>query len=398
MIKRKAVKLLVNVDEKQSHGTVLSRLLKGATKLECSVAFAKSSGLGAILPGLERGLATQMIARIVVGLDFYLTDPELLRTLLKLAEQFKERFQLYVSVSDYTFHPKIYAISGTNGNTVLIGSANLTDGGMFSNHEASAQIDDPDCKLMNAVTEHLDQLVEDGEVVELTHSRLNEYERLRDIYRMQQKLALRRFDRMATSPRAIMETLQDFLVEMKRDVTSRGFEAQKTTRNRNLRLAAVEMTALAETQAINSVSFVGHYERIIQYFNSGGLHRGKNIIAKKSDIFQRALQEILRSNAKTPEEAYQILRDRFLEIPRAGVNVLTEILHAIDHSKFAVMNQNAVSGLRLANFSNYPEKPSKTTVNADMYAAFCRDAAKVRDELGLADFTELDALFDYAYW
>lgn len=398
MIKRKAAKLLINVDEKKSHGAVLARLIKGASYLECAVAFAKISGLDYILPGLKRGLAAGMEARVVVGLDFYLTDPQLLRQLLKLAEKNKDKFRFYVSASEYTFHPKIYAIKGKGGSTVLIGSANLTGGGMLINHEASAQIHDPENKLSQSVTKYLDQLEADEEIVPLTPARLNEYERLHNINKMQQNLAQRRFDRMAQSPKAILETLHDFLVEMKRDTSPRGFDAQKVDREKNLREAATEMAALSAVEDINSESFLAGYERLIQYFHSGGMHRGKNIIAKKPREFQRALQEILASNAETPEEAYQILFDWFREIPRAGVNVLTEILHAIDHNKFAVMNQNAVSGLRMANFSNYPEKPSKTTVNAAMYAEFCRDAAKVRHELGLADFTELDALFDYAYW
>lgn len=315
---------------------------------------------------------------------------------MKLAEQFK-KLQFYVSDSEYTFHPKIYAVSGKSGNTVLIGSANLTDGGMLSNHEASAQIDDPDRKLMNAVTKHVDQLVADKEVIKLTRSMLGDYERLHNINKMQQNLAKRRFNRLAKAPRAVLETLQDFLVEMKRDSSPLGFDSQKIARNNNLRGAAVEMAKLAEAKAITSETFLKHYEDIIKYFHSGGMPRGKGIIAEKAGEFQFALREILQAKAETPEEAYQILLDRFQEIPRAGVNVLTEILHAIDHNKFAVMNQNAVSGLRLANFTGYPKKPLKKTVSAEKYAAFFRDAAKVRDELGLADFTEMDALFDYAY-
>lgn len=398
MIKRKAVKLLVNVDEKLNHGAILARLMRGASQFECAVAFAKISGFDYIMPGLERGLDAGLKARVVVGLDYYLTDPQLLRQLLKLAEKFNDRFRFYVSASEYTFHPKIYAISGKSGCTVIIGSANLTNGGICDNHEASAQIDDPDQKLFRAVAKHLDQLIEDKAVVELTHAKLDDYERLHNINRMQQNLAQRRFNRMSGSEKAILETLHDFLVEMKRDNSPRGFDAQKVDREKNLREAATEMAALAAVEDINSESFLAGYERLIRCFHSGGMHRGKNIIAKKPREFQRALQEILASNAETPKEAYQILFDWFREVPRAGVNVLTEILHAIDHNKFAVMNQNAVSGLRMANFSNYPEKPSKTTVNAAMYAEFCRDAAKVRHELGLADFTELDALFDYAYW
>jgi len=398
MIKRKAVKLLINYDDDKNHGVVLSKLIDGAEKLDFLVAFAKSSGLGTILLSLQRGLASGLKARVAVGLDFYLTEPQLLRKLLKIAGQFEDNFRLYVSNSDYTFHPKIYAISGESGSTVLIGSANLTGGGMLYNHEASAQIDDPTNKLSRAVAKQMDELVEDEEIVQLTRARLGEYERVYNIHRMQQKLAKRRFDRLKEAPRAILETLQDFLAEMKRDKSHLGFDVQKIQRNENRKAAAVELDALAAVDDIKPAPFLEHYERLIKHFHSSGLNRGKTTIKKKPRRFQRSVREILASNAESPEQAYQILLNRFQEIPRAGINVLTEILHAINHDKFVVMNQNAVSGLRLAGFTAYPKNPLKTNVTAAMYAAFCRDAAKVRDELGLADFTELDALFDYAYW
>ena len=79
------------------------------------------------------------------------------------------------------------------------------------------------------------------------------------------------------------------------------------------------------------------------------------------------------------------------------VNVITEILHTFDNKKFAVMNQNSVFGMSLANY-NFPEKPSKTSVNAEMYEDFCTKAEAICKYLGLDNFTELDALFNYAYW
>jgi len=266
------------------------------------------------------------------------------------------------------------------------------------NYEASAQVDDPENKLFQAVVKHLDDLVDSDEIVELTRAKLNDYERLHNICKMQQKLAKLRFDRMAQSPNAILETLQDFLAEMKRDFSESGFQIQVAKRSKYQNIAAREISALANVEDINSVSFLEHYERLIQCFHSGGLHRGKNIIAKNPLEFQSALKDLLKSKPESAQDAYKVLQGHFREIPRAGINVLTEILHAIDRQKFVVMNQNAVSGLRLANYTKYPEKPSKTSVNAAMYADFCRDAAEVRDQLGLSDFTELDALFNYAYW
>lgn len=62
------------------------------------------------------------------------------------------------------------------------------------------------------------------------------------------------------------------------------------------------------------------------------------------------------------------------------------------------MNQNAVYGMSLANIHNFPQHPSKDNVDAECYSRFCQNSKEVMNELKLADFTELDALFNYAYW
>jgi hypothetical protein len=62
------------------------------------------------------------------------------------------------------------------------------------------------------------------------------------------------------------------------------------------------------------------------------------------------------------------------------------------------MNQNSVSGLELAGYKGFPKNPSKFKVDANVYVDFCSKADSVRDRLGLRDFTELDALFNYVYW
>lgn len=62
------------------------------------------------------------------------------------------------------------------------------------------------------------------------------------------------------------------------------------------------------------------------------------------------------------------------------------------------MNQNAVSRLALAGIRDYPLHPTKQNVSAESYARYCEHADTVRRSLGLDDFTELDALFNYAYW
>ena len=48
--------------------------------------------------------------------------------------------------------------------------------------------------------------------------------------------------------------------------------------------------------------------------------------------------------------------------------------------------------------SGFPKKPNRLNVTADSYSQFSTKADEVRVQLGLADLTELDALFNYAYW
>lgn len=392
----KPVKLLVN-DETHNHEAELGKLLPGSKRMECMVAFAKFSGFKILQKNLEKALAAGLEARFAVGLSLFLTEPNLLRDLLKLES--KNKFSVYISDTSETFHPKIYALSNGNKHcTVLIGSANLTGGGLMGNYEASALIDDPEGKLMKSVSNHIDELIADEALVRATSEEIDKYERAYIIHRECQRIAKHRAERAVKQVGVYIETLQEKLREMKRDSTEDGFDYHQTARRRHRKEAAKKIRELAAARKLNERTFLAHYEQLIGTFHSGGLHRGKNIVSRYYREFQNALADLLRAGRLSPGEAYQLLLNHFQHISRVGVNVITEILHAIDCKRFAVMNQNAVSGLGLANIHEFPSKPNKGNVNAERYAHFCQLAEIVRKELGLADFSELDALFNYAYW
>ncbi|RTL18383.1 MAG: NgoFVII family restriction endonuclease, partial [Burkholderiales bacterium] len=125
-----AVQLLVN--EERGHGDKLVKLLKQAERLECLVAFAKASALNGLLKSLRKALERGLEARFAIGLDFYLTEPVVLRKLLELTKE--HALKLYLSDSSETFHPKIYAFQHSKGCSVIVGSANFTQGGLYANY------------------------------------------------------------------------------------------------------------------------------------------------------------------------------------------------------------------------------------------------------------------------
>lgn len=399
MNKQQDIQLLLNNDENH-HEQIIAKMILKAKHLECVVAFAKMSGLKSILDNLNKSLSNGLTARFVIGLDFYQSEPELLKHLLRLSK--KHKLELYLSNDSNTFHPKIYAVALESGSQVIIGSANLTSGGLKSNHEASTLINDAGRSLMQSVQTYIDGLINNKTVVLATPAKIEKYERNYNINKAQQNLARRRTREAIkkSGPQSAMylKILRDFLQDMKEDTSEEGFQSATDSRKINVKAAAKKLNELSTIKNLDAASFLAHYEELIGFFHSGGLHRSKREIAKHAKRFQVALTEITQSNKLTAPEAYELLHRHFINIKGAGVNVITEILHALNHKMYPVMNKNAVNGLRLANIDGFPTMPTKVSIKAERYASFCEQADKLRKELGLANFTELDALFNYAYW
>ena len=61
------------------------------------------------------------------------------------------------------------------------------------------------------------------------------------------------------------------------------------------------------------------------------------------------------------------------------------------------MNQNSIAGIAMTGLTQFRARPSKASGTLQLYQEFCDGAESVRAGLGLNDFAELDALFNYAY-
>lgn len=96
------------------------------------VAFAKNSGVLRLKPALEQFKARGSEINIFVGIDLDGTSYEALISLSKLADN------LYVvhTESDQTFHSKVYNFKKIDRSIVVVGSNNLTAGGLWTNLES----------------------------------------------------------------------------------------------------------------------------------------------------------------------------------------------------------------------------------------------------------------------
>jgi HKD family nuclease len=312
MHERDGVELIFN-SEKHSHREDFTKLLKGAMQLDCMVAFARTSGLDLVIEQLKSSLKNGLKARFAISLDFYLTDPELLRKLFKLGRRYP--LSLYLSRSKWNFHPKIYALSYSERGAVLIGSANLTSGGLERNYEASALIDDPRRALTAEISEYFNMRIEEKELVEATSKCIEEYGRSHRLYHALDKIKDARFNRTRRLAGTNMETLKYFLREMKSDHSENGFQKQSIVRHKCYVDAFKKIKWIASTKRTHGTLFLEHYEQLLGMFHSGGLHRGKNVIAKNADRFRTALAAVVKLDQPTASDAYQLLLDHFKTIP-----------------------------------------------------------------------------------
>lgn len=391
------LKLLLNGYD-SGHGDEIIGLLANAEHLECMVAFAKSSASETFMKPLKQAIARGMTARVAVGLSLFVTDPAMLYELLKVEKNSQNKLELYLSSTEDTFHPKVYAVRESAGHRVIVGSANLTAGGFSNNYEASVVVNDQDGALLASVQKHFGELIEEGALTRASKTQIDEYAKLHAVHEAWRKMANRRAEKISRGDLHSLDVLADRLADMKADTSPYGFTAQKNHRAENRLVARRRMKEIAGLGKVARDTFLDAYEGLIECFHSGGLHRGKRIVSQKSSRFITALAEILELNRATPAQAFELLHSHFEAIERAGINVLTEILHALDNKRYAVMNQNAVSGLIVGGYDQYPLRPLKTNVTPELYEQFCRDAREVQNQLELENLSEVDALFNYVYW
>jgi hypothetical protein len=126
------------------------------TLFRAAIAFVKRSGTQHIRHNLQE-FANRAAVRMTVGIDLFGTSREALEDLLHSVPN----GQIYVfhNSGPTTFHPKVYLFRNEHTADIIVGSGNLTSGGLFVNYEASLAVS---LDLHNANDNQLLASVESG--------------------------------------------------------------------------------------------------------------------------------------------------------------------------------------------------------------------------------------------
>jgi HKD family nuclease len=166
------------VDNVRRHvGEVLSELIEGGTDVRLAVAFVSMSGLKIIEDAVVSTLRAGAEIEFLVGMDTKATEAAALRHLLQIS-QAEPRVSLYCLGSlegSSIYHPKVYLSRAEDAAQCLVGSSNLTRGGLATNIEVNIALsgtltDEPIADLYTAYSAlkfHPKRVVPDEELVAL---------------------------------------------------------------------------------------------------------------------------------------------------------------------------------------------------------------------------------------
>lgn len=126
-------------------GNLINFEFQRAKEVHIAVAFMKVTGLKIIEDSMKRCLQNEGKIEIITGLDFQTTDPKAIQYILNLKiDNPNLEFYCYGdkmdNKTDVVFHPKIYLFSNQKEKTSIVGSTNLTGGGLTTNFEVNTII------------------------------------------------------------------------------------------------------------------------------------------------------------------------------------------------------------------------------------------------------------------
>lgn len=98
--------------------------------MRIAIAFGHCSGWREVKDALLNSSARKI--RILLGQNFYQTEPELLKQLEQLPQP---KWETRLATNDQTFHPKVWIVRSRMRSFCVVGSGNLSEGGLCRNVE-----------------------------------------------------------------------------------------------------------------------------------------------------------------------------------------------------------------------------------------------------------------------
>lgn len=380
------MKILNNLNDEQGHVNELCDCLGTSKKAYISVAFLKNSGLRLIMDQLKNFLSNDGELLIIAGQNFGLTEPEALLSLLDLLKNYPaSKLYLYKAESaDNIFHPKMYLFEADEGCKIILGSANMTKGGISSNMEISISIKcKRDSDIWKQAISTFDTYILNS--IPATRRAIEQYK----IYYDKQLVYSKKINSIPQKYDVVdCAALEKYLTEKLQKKLKRNLVKRKKT----YRYAVEILDEIADKSSLTEEDFIFLLDEVLQRWYSRGLQREKTFIHGYYKEFATLVRYIRANKSKRADEVFSTAKKLAKKIPGVGVNYITEIMISYNSKDFAILNSVPFTTLTQKVGATFKHK-NHSSFNGKDYSDYCNLIKEISEKLGLSDMYEADMFF-----
>ncbi len=383
------------------HIKIVTEMMKGAKQVFICMAYLKMSGLVLIQRAVDKALKSGSQLTVIVGTDQYITEPEALKSLFSKVKNRKGCMAFLVPQgSGSTFHPKVYFVKKGSVAEALVGSANITGGGLKTNVEASIYAKmDTSSRFCKELQSFIEELRNARSSMPFSVVAISQYEARYQIHKKQRNQAERTAKRETRELVEInVSKLQKLLAEYSQNDEHIENHRAKTS---NYRIAKKVLNQITGLRKPTKARFMELYEQLVgksggdKLWHSGSVYRKKNIVARRYQRVMALIKDMKRRIGQKPDVVYAAALEHSKDILGLGPNVITEILNTYAPRQYAVLNKNPLESLKHLGFSKYP---GADLFKPETYKDYCSFMKELQKTCGLKNLADLDHFLNYVYW
>jgi HKD family nuclease len=313
----------------------LSSTLRSAKEIRLATAFSHSTGWDLLKPDI---LANKGKLHLLTGLECNQTEPSVLKDWLNLEFEHPERVCAKLASSPPFFHPKVLIVHSPGIHFAIVGSGNLSRGGLVSNCECGIYVDDASSIL--TLCKWFDEQFEAGD--SLTVQKIEAYDRC---YRKAKKLNKALLNQQQEAEKKISEIGEASLAKWNQALRC----AETYFRSSNFKATYRKRKKSVEEMLrhLNPPTFeFEHHDWYLFYQKTvlGALDSRSRDKVFRSKV---RLRNALREMASDPERAVRMVLGRKgpLKINGFGINTVSKTLAALYPSDWPVYNSRVAIAL-----------------------------------------------------
>jgi HKD family nuclease len=354
---------------------VLRDVLKKAKKIQLATAFAHRSGWQHLRQGVTQGTG---IVSLLTGLENCQTEPALLKDWIQLQSKEPKRIEGKLASTETFFHPKVLIVScaGQHASFAIVGSGNLSYGGIQGNTECCVYLED--AGLLSQLASWFKS--EFDRASPLNETAIKEYEPYYERNRKRRKKLQEEQRSAQNKVRSSVWDSEKALREAKKYFQGPHFKASYASRQRG---AAEIRTAL------RSPKFTFDKAGFKEFFKIGAFGWLSSINREK--MFRRANRirsglKMLVADGETKLASVLNKGGKFY-VPGFSLNAVSKALAAHDPKTWPLFNERV---RRALDDFGYP-KPRGSS-KAEQYLAYKHAMEKFKQKCKEDGCGELDAL------